>query len=112
MIEVLPCGIAIDFDRDASLGRRCKHLVPIGDHARARSGDPSARVGQDAHGLVRDGGQHAVGLILVLSQPRMWRRQYNVERGRLVVGEVQLASSVDVRFDALQQPELIAAAER
>ena len=58
---------------------------------------------------MRDCGQHAIGLILVLSQPRMRRGQYHVERGRLIVGEVQPASGVDVRFDSLQQPELIAA---
>jgi hypothetical protein len=36
------------------------------------------------------------------------RGQYHVKGGRLVVGEIQLASGVDVRFNALQQPELIA----
>ena len=35
--------------------------------------------------------------------------QYHVKGGGLVVGEIQLASRVDVRFNTLQQPELIAA---
>ena len=39
----------------------------------------------------------------------MRRGQDDVEGGRLVVGEIQLASGIDVRFNALQQPELIAA---
>ena len=32
-----------------------------------------------------------------------------VKGRRLVIGEIQLASGVDVRFNTLQQPELIAA---
>jgi hypothetical protein len=67
MIEILPCGIAIDFDRHASLSRGGEHRVPIGDHTGARSGDPTARVRQDPNGRVRDGGEHAVGLILAPS---------------------------------------------
>jgi hypothetical protein len=67
------------------------------------------RVSKDPDRRVRDCRQHAVGLIVVLSQPRMWRGQHHVEGRRLIVGEVQLASDVDVRFNALQQPELMAA---
>ena len=39
----------------------------------------------------------------------MRRGQYHVKGSGLVVGEIELASRVDVRFNALQQPELIAA---
>ena len=39
----------------------------------------------------------------------MRRGQYHVKGGGLVVGEILLASGVDVRFNTLQQPELIAA---
>ena len=52
---------------DASLSRRGKHRLPIGDHTRTRSGDPTARVCQDPNGWVRDGSQHAIGLILAPS---------------------------------------------
>ena len=52
VIEILPRGIAIDFDRHASLSRRGEHCAPIGDHTRARSGDPAARVCQDPNGGV------------------------------------------------------------
>ena len=38
----------------------------------------------------------------------MRRGQHDVERGRLIVGEIQAASCVDVGLNALQQPELIA----
>ena len=38
----------------------------------------------------------------------MRRGQNHVEGGRLVVGEVQLAGGIDVRFNALQQRELSA----
>jgi hypothetical protein len=44
VIKILPCGIPIDFDRLAALSRRGEYRVPIGDHTRARSGDPTARV--------------------------------------------------------------------
>ena len=108
VIEVLSRGIAIDFDRDASLRRRCEHGVPVGDHAGTRAGDPAARVGQDADGRVRDRRQHPAGLILVLSQPRMRRGQDHVEGGRLVVVEIQLTRGIDVGFNALQQPEPVA----
>ena len=64
VIEILPCGIAIDFDRHASLSRQGEHRVPIGDHTRARSSDPTARVRKDPHGRMRDGSEHAVGLVL------------------------------------------------
>ena len=67
VIEILPCRIAIDFDRHASLSRGDEHRVPIGDHTRARSGDPTARMRKDSNGRVRDGGKHAVGLILAPS---------------------------------------------
>ena len=39
----------------------------------------------------------------------MRRGQNYVKGGRLVGSEIQLASGVDVRFNALQQPELMAA---
>ena len=54
VIEILSCGIAIDLDGHAPLRRRRKYGVPIGDHARPRSGDPAARVGQDPNRRVRD----------------------------------------------------------
>ena len=101
VIEVLSRRIAIDLDRDAALGRGCKYRVPVGDDARARSGDAAARVGQNADRRVRDRGQHAVGLVLVLAQPRMRRGQHQIEGGRLIGGQVQLAVGADVRFDAL-----------
>ena len=37
--------------------------------------------------------------------------QYHVEGDRFVVGEIQLASGINVRFNALQQPELLAASD-
>ena len=64
VIEILPCGIAIDFDRYAQLSRRGEHCVPTRYHTRARSGDPTARVRKDPNGRVCDGGDHAVGLVL------------------------------------------------
>ena len=64
VIEILSRGIAIDFDRHASLSRSSEDRVPISDDTRARSGHPTARVRQDTNGPVRDGGEHAVGLIL------------------------------------------------
>jgi hypothetical protein len=67
VIEILTRGIAIDFDRHASLSRRCKHRVPNSDDTCARSSDPTARVGENSDRRVGDGGQHTVGLILVLS---------------------------------------------
>jgi len=67
VIEILPCGIAIDFDRHSSLSRRREHRVPIRNHTGARTGDPAARVRQDPNGRVRDGGEHPVGLILAPS---------------------------------------------
>ena len=67
VIEILPCGIAIDFDRHALLSRGGEHGVPIRYHTRARSGDPTARMRQDPNGRVRDGGDYAVGLILAPS---------------------------------------------
>ena len=50
-------------------------------------------------------GEHAIRLILALPQPGVRRGQHDVEGGRLVVGEIELARRVDVRLDALQQPE-------
>ena len=109
MVEVLPGRISIDFDRDASLGRRFEHRAPIGDDTCAGSGDATARMGENPNCRMGDGGEHPVGLILVPSEPRMRRGQDDVERRRFFLGEIQPANGVDVRFDALQQPELIAA---
>ena len=38
----------------------------------------------------------------------MRRGQHQVERSRLVIGEIQLAISIDIGFNALQQSELLA----
>ena len=109
VIEILPRGVAIDLDGHASLGGRSEHRVPVGDDARARPGDPATRVRKDPDRRVRDGSEHAVGLVLAPSQPRMRCGQHHVERGRLLVGEIQPAGGVDVRLDALQQRERITA---
>ena len=67
VIEILPRGIAIDLYRHASLSRRGEYRVPIGDYTGTRPGYPTARVREDPNGRVRDGGEHAVGLILAPS---------------------------------------------
>ena len=67
VIEILPRGIAIDLYRHAPLSRRGEYRVPIGDHTGTRPGYPTARVREDPNGRVRDGGEHAVGLILAPS---------------------------------------------
>lgn len=67
VIEILPGGIAIDFDRHASLSRRGEDRVPISDDTRARSGHPTSRVREDPNNRVRDGGEHTVGLVLAPS---------------------------------------------
>ncbi len=101
MIEVLSRRIAIDLNRHAALYRCRKHSVPIGNHARARSRDPTARVRQDANRRMGDGGDHAFRLVLVPAESRMRSGQYHVEDSGLVVRQVQLTGGVNVCFDAL-----------
>ena len=108
VVEVLSCGIAIDLDRDTALGRQCKHLVPIGDDPGPRSAHSAARVGEDPHRRMRDRRQHTTGLVVSLAQPRMRRGQHHVEAVRFFVGEIQLTGNIDVGFDSLQQPKLVA----
>jgi len=67
VIEILSRGIAINFDRHASLSRRGEDRVPISDDTRARSGHPTSRVREDPNNRVRDGGEHTVGLVLAPS---------------------------------------------
>jgi hypothetical protein len=107
VIEVLARGITVNLDRDASLRGRRKYDFPVRYQARARSCDPTARVRKNPDRRVRNYRYHAVRLILVPSEPRVWRGQHHVETGRLLVGQIQRSSGVDVRFYPLEQPELL-----
>jgi hypothetical protein len=89
VIEILSGGIAIDFDGDALPSRPTQTPRP---NSRSR---PRASQRCDRGGAQGSGRPDA----------RLRRRQDHVEGDRLVVGEIQLASGVDVRFNALQQPE-------
>jgi len=102
VIQILPCWIAVDFDRDASLGRRRKYGVPVRDYTGTRFSDPTARMSKDSNGGVCDRDTHSLGLILALSELRMWRRQNQIESSRLIIGKVESSGCVDVRFDPLQ----------
>lgn len=50
---------------------------------------------------VREGREHAIRLILAPPEPRMWRGQHDVERGRFIGSQIELARGVDVRLDSL-----------
>jgi len=56
VVEVLSRRIAIDLNRHAALSGRCKHRVPVSDDASARSRDPPARMGEDSHRRMCNGG--------------------------------------------------------
>ena len=84
VIEILTRRIAVDFDRHSSLRGGCKYRIPVGHDAGTRPGDPATRVRQNPDCRAGDRSQHTVGLIVIFSQPRMRRRQYDVEGCRFI----------------------------
>ena len=69
VVQVLPGGIAIDFDGDTGIRRGGKHSFPIGDDSRARFGDAPARVGKDSDRRVLNGGDESFCLIFAAPKP-------------------------------------------
>ncbi len=108
MVEILARRVAIDFNRHASSSGLGEHRIPVRDDASAGTGHAPARMGKDPHVRVTDRGEHARGLVLTPAQPRVRGGQHDVERCRLVEGQVQLAGSVDVGLDPLQEVEPVA----
>src|SRR5437667_5798441 len=64
VVEVLTRRIAVDFDRYVLVCGSLEHGVPVGDDARTRSGDASARMSEDLDARRPDGTQHSRGLVL------------------------------------------------
>ena len=103
VVEVLSGRVAIDLDGDAFPCGEGEHRVPIGDDARARSGDATARMGEDVHRGIPNRGQQPAGLVLGPAKAGVRRRQHEFELRRFLRGEIQLTVGADIGLDASNQ---------
>src|SRR5687767_4923123 len=99
-VHILSRRIAVNLDRNTSLGRHSKNTRPIRRHAGPRSKHAAAPMPQDPDLWIRHDRKHPAGLVLERTQYRMWRGDDEFEQAEFFRRHVEGAVGPDVGLDA------------